>query len=128
MSADLSASEASAASSSSEEEEDENAKVKFTQKTWVNLSYLLSHYQFLCTTFQEWTEEVEKTFLKTLCSLKSKDPKIYDKDIKFFNEDLLIASKRPPAEPKKETMYLKDYERKIILEKGGILTDEESGN
>ncbi|XP_065212146.1 protein KRI1 homolog isoform X2 [Planococcus citri] len=98
MSEDLNDEEKPTETSSSSEEEDENAK--------------------------EWTDEIEKTFLKTLSSLKKKDPKIYDDKVKFFKDEL-ISSRHPPA-PKEEHLYLKDYERKIILEKNGILTDEES--
>lgn len=68
-----------------------------------------------------------------MSSLKRKDPKIYDANIKFFNDE--ISKQNDDDEPstarkkvpKEESMYLRDYERKIILEKNGILTDEESG-
>lgn len=79
--------------------------------------------------FQEWNEEIEKTFLKTLSSLKSKDPKIYDENVKFFNEEPITSKddKSSITDKKEKPLYLRDYERKIILEKNGILTDEESG-
>lgn len=71
----------------------------------------------------ELTEEVEKDFFKTLSYLKQKDPKIYDNNVSFF--------KAKPENTKKEKklkdkpMFLKDYERKLLLEKGGILSDDE---
>lgn len=71
----------------------------------------------------------DQDFLKTLASLKSKDPAIYDKNSKFFkdadsssdssNEDTKASRKEKKSKP----VTLKDYERKIILEKGGIFVD-----
>ncbi len=79
---------------------------------------------------QEWTEDIEKTFLKTLSCLKSKDPKIYDETVTFFHKPQSpTKNETPQSDTKKEQqpLYLRDYERKIILDKGGVLTDEESG-
>nr|XP_023020073.1 protein KRI1 homolog [Leptinotarsa decemlineata] len=74
----------------------------------------------------ELTPAFEKDFFKTLSLLKSKDPSIYDKNVHFFQETEKTASGEKPKKTKKEQpMYLKDYERKIILEKGGVLSDEE---
>lgn len=90
---------------------------------------------------------VERDFYRTLSLLKKKDPKIYQADAKFYLEGGLIViidcfhdvrasmyinllslflSEAAPADEKPSTskktikpMYLKDYERKVILEKGG---------
>ncbi|CAF0761061.1 unnamed protein product [Didymodactylos carnosus] len=35
---------------------------------------------------QEWTEDVEKEFLRCYSVLKKRDPKIYDENTKFFNQ------------------------------------------
>ncbi|XP_013417705.1 protein KRI1 homolog [Lingula anatina] len=73
------------------------------------------------------TEEVEKGWLKAYAAVKTRDPKIYSKEVKFYNSD---DEKSPEEETsrmtKEKPVYLKDYERKVILEKGGQLSDEES--
>ncbi|XP_076267735.1 protein KRI1 homolog [Rhynchophorus ferrugineus] len=71
----------------------------------------------------ELTEEVEKDFFKTLSYLKKKDPKIYDNNIKFFkdNENINKSKKK-----KNESMFIKDYERKLILENDGVISDDET--
>ncbi|XP_030385689.1 protein KRI1 homolog [Scaptodrosophila lebanonensis] len=78
----------------------------------------------------------DQEFFKTLASLKSKDPKIYDKETRFFNgvgddsdEDDGIAdgereSKKKKA-PKTKPVTLKDYERKVILEHNGKFESSE---
>lgn len=65
-----------------------------------------------------------------MSSLKSKDPKIYDENVKFFNENTVTKHNvdvKDSSKNKEEPLFLRDYERKIILEKGGILEDEDSG-
>ncbi|XP_070381213.1 protein KRI1 homolog isoform X1 [Dermacentor albipictus] len=76
---------------------------------------------------EELTPALEKKFLETLSALKSKDPKIYDKDTVFF-EPKGDADKGEPSkekQKKEKPMFLKDYERKLIVEKQGVLSDEE---
>nr|CAG4649324.1 EOG090X05XL [Scapholeberis mucronata] len=72
---------------------------------------------------EAWDVETEKQFFKTLASLKKKDPSIYNSEKKFFNKD------GQPVLPKKTSkdlpFTLRDYERKVILEKGGRMSDEE---
>lgn len=71
----------------------------------------------------ELNESLEKDFFKTLSCLKNKDPSIYDKNTVFFHD---TDDVKPPNKSKKEKpMYINDYERKLILEKGGKLSDDE---
>ncbi|KAG8006457.1 Protein KRI1-like protein [Nibea albiflora] len=73
----------------------------------------------------ELDPEVERDFYRTLSLLKKKDPKIYQTDAKFYSE---VASRdETPSTSKKavKPMYLKDYERKVILEKGGKYEDDD---
>ncbi|VEN38855.1 unnamed protein product [Callosobruchus maculatus] len=73
----------------------------------------------------ELTEQLEKNFFKTLACLKSKDPRIYDKNTTFFDDENVEATHRKGKKAKDQPMFLKDYERKLLLEKGGVLSDEE---
>ncbi|XP_017863004.1 PREDICTED: protein KRI1 homolog [Drosophila arizonae] len=66
----------------------------------------------------------DQEFFKTLASLKSKDPRIYDKETRFFNEKADSESNDDEDAPKKKSskskpVTLKDYERKVILEHNG---------
>ncbi|CAH1242971.1 Hypp7014 [Branchiostoma lanceolatum] len=77
----------------------------------------------------ELTPAIEKGFLKTLAALKSKDPRIYQQDINFYDEDKKAGSSKAEGKgkkPKEKPMFLKDYERKVLLEQGGVPSDEES--
>ncbi|XP_037527142.1 protein KRI1 homolog [Rhipicephalus sanguineus] len=75
---------------------------------------------------EELTPTLEKKFLETLSALKSKDPKIYDKDIVFFEPTGDVEGEPMKEKQKKEKpMFLKDYKRKLIVEKQGMLSDEE---
>ncbi|XP_046388269.1 protein KRI1 homolog [Ischnura elegans] len=69
--------------------------------------------------------EFDKEFYHTLSSLKSRDPKIYDKNTKFFdNVSLPLKGAGSKSEKKSKPMFLRDYERKVIQE-GGLLPDED---
>ncbi|XP_073838407.1 protein KRI1 homolog [Musca autumnalis] len=85
----------------------------------------------------------DQEFLSTLASLKSKDPKIYDKQVKFFekvnkqigedgSEDDGGGSgdekNKVGKQKKNKPVTLKDYERKIILEKGGKFVDDDDSD
>lgn len=72
----------------------------------------------------ELTEEIEKDFYKTLACLKNRDPRIYDEKVRFF-DDKDIETLAKPKTFKRPSVYLKDYERNLILEKRGILSDED---
>lgn len=76
------------------------------------------------------TPQLEEDWLKTLAALKSKDPRIYDKSVKFYHSDEEssdLSSERPgPSKKKDKPVYLKDYHRKVILEKDGKISEEDS--
>uniref|UniRef100_A0A8C7H3T6 Protein KRI1 homolog n=1 Tax=Oncorhynchus kisutch TaxID=8019 RepID=A0A8C7H3T6_ONCKI len=70
----------------------------------------------------EFDPKVERDFYRTLSLLKKKDPKIYQTDTTFYTvEDVSIGDDAQPSTSNKteKPMYLKDYERKVILERGG---------
>lgn len=64
-------------------------------------------------------------FLRTLSALKDKDNSIYDEKSQFWSEIDNLKS-APRLKKKKHVeekpMYLKDYERKLVLEKEGCVT------
>ncbi|XP_075062918.1 protein KRI1 homolog isoform X2 [Mixophyes fleayi] len=71
--------------------------------------------------------QLDKDFYRTLSLLKKKDPRIYQEDVTFYNETgSPVASQSNSS--KEKPMYLKDYERKVILEKEGKYEDEESSD
>uniref|UniRef100_A0A8U7N8U1 Protein KRI1 homolog n=1 Tax=Corvus moneduloides TaxID=1196302 RepID=A0A8U7N8U1_CORMO len=56
----------------------------------------------------------EREFYRTLALLKTRDPRIYRADTTFYTREGTGGEERP-AKP----MFLKDYERKVVLEKEG---------
>ncbi|XP_061567130.1 protein KRI1 homolog [Cololabis saira] len=74
----------------------------------------------------ELDPSVERDFYRTLSLLKKRDPKIYEQDATFYSEG---ASTDPqPSTSKTEpvkSMYLKDYERAVILEREGKYEDDD---
>ncbi|CAG0880718.1 unnamed protein product [Darwinula stevensoni] len=76
----------------------------------------------------ELNPEIEKGFFKALAALKAKDPKIYDKSAKFYNEKFPENSNvaRQKSIHKNKPFLLRDYERHLIVDKHGELSDEES--
>ncbi|XP_025414385.1 protein KRI1 homolog [Sipha flava] len=87
--------------SSDEEEEDEEAK--------------------------ELTDDVEKSFFKALSCLKKNDPKIYDESVNFFDQSTRRTTKKT-AVKNSNPMYLEEYKRKILLERGPEFDDTEEVN
>ncbi|KAG9488481.1 hypothetical protein GDO78_004821 [Eleutherodactylus coqui] len=71
--------------------------------------------------------QLDKDFYRTLSLLKKKDPIIYKEDVTFYKETEPAAPSQSKAS-KDKPMYLKDYERKVILEKEGKYEDEESSD
>ncbi|KAM3719350.1 Protein KRI1 [Dirofilaria immitis] len=74
-----------------------------------------------------WSAEHEKDFLRTLSALKTHDPKLYSGQKFFTAEDKgTLPSKIVKFKKKDATMFLKDYERKLVLEKKGDISEDEN--
>lgn len=67
----------------------------------------------------------DQEFLKTLSSLKRKDPAIYEKSTKFFEEDNLSDAYSAQPKKKAKKLTIKQYEQNILMKNGGTF-DEES--
>ncbi|XP_034395849.1 protein KRI1 homolog [Cyclopterus lumpus] len=77
----------------------------------------------------ELDPEVERDFYRTLSLLKKKDPKIYQTDAKFYSQNASTSDEKPSTSKKAvKPMYLKDYERKVILEKEGKFEDDDNSD
>lgn len=73
----------------------------------------------------------DKEFLITLACLKNKDPCIYDQKVKFFSNNEAsedIKAKEKKKKEKEKGVFLRDYERKIILEREGHFSSSEDEN
>ncbi|KAJ8406855.1 hypothetical protein AAFF_G00297710 [Aldrovandia affinis] len=71
---------------------------------------------------------LEKDFYRTLSLLKKKDPKIYQHDATFYaaQESAGDSDDQPSTSKKRvKPMFLKDYERQVILERGGKYEDDD---
>uniref|UniRef100_A0A915NXY7 Protein KRI1 homolog n=1 Tax=Meloidogyne floridensis TaxID=298350 RepID=A0A915NXY7_9BILA len=84
---------------------------------------------------EKWSLNDEKDFLRTLGALKSRDPEIYQTEVKFFKEkEKDEHGKKKSNESSKNNstknlqqskMTLKEYEQKLIIERGGKLSEDE---
>ncbi|CAI5440629.1 unnamed protein product [Caenorhabditis angaria] len=78
----------------------------------------------------EWTDEHEEAFLKTLGALKSGDRSFFENGKSYFKEveEATSSQKNPEKKQKKkkdEKITIKDYERKLVLEKGGQIDEDD---
>ncbi|CAG13740.1 unnamed protein product, partial [Tetraodon nigroviridis] len=63
---------------------------------------------------------LERDFYRTLSLLKRRDPKIYQKEAKFYSEETEQPEGQASTSNKRiKPMHIKDYEREVILQKGG---------
>ncbi|XP_048359842.1 protein KRI1 homolog [Sphaerodactylus townsendi] len=72
--------------------------------------------------------EADGAFYRTLGWLKTRDPRIYRQDAAQGGEKESSSgseNEKPHVKKKVKPMYLKDYERKVILEKAGKYVDED---
>lgn len=69
------------------------------------------------------TEDFEKDFFKTLACLKKRDPRIYDNEIKFFNNETVL--KRKKTDKKQDPLLLRDYEKKMVVKTGGKFHEDD---
>ncbi|KAI9496483.1 KRI1-like family C-terminal-domain-containing protein [Zychaea mexicana] len=79
------------------------------------------------------TPAVDSQILRTIAAIQTKDPRVYDANNKFFNEQDLATAKQNFLKKKKlmeagdnkKSYTLKDYEREVLLEHGGYVNEEE---
>jgi protein KRI1 len=62
-------------------------------------------------------ERTDAEIAATLDAIRSKDPRIYQKDVRFFSED--SPGNAAPKQPTEKPMFLRDYHRKNLLENAG---------
>lgn len=71
------------------------------------------------------TEALDSEILATLNAIKSKDPKVYDPDAKFYTTTTLdTAAEAQKKEQQSKPMYLRDYHRENLLNGQGAEDDE----
>ena len=70
-------------------------------------------------------EAVDAEISATIQAIRSKDPRIYQKDVTFYTalDNIEESEKQDSAE---KPLYLRDYHRKNLLENGG--KDEQNGD
>ncbi|CAE1232722.1 KRI1 [Acanthosepion pharaonis] len=71
------------------------------------------------------TEQIEKDWLRTLAALKNKDPRIYNKDIKFYQSSDEETEIKSSEKKKKKPVYLQDVQRKTLIETKGAPPPDE---
>lgn len=81
---------------------------------------------------EELKQVLSKDFFEVISSLKTKNPKIYNPSVTFFKNEKEngnldpVERMRKRKEEKNKPVFLRDYERKLITEKGGKLSDDDS--
>lgn len=73
------------------------------------------------------TEDLDAQISATLQAIRNKDPKVYDKDVTFY-QSTDEPTKSADTEPKDKPVYLKDYHREKLLrgDTGASYDDEDT--
>ncbi|KAG2173742.1 hypothetical protein INT43_005162 [Umbelopsis isabellina] len=74
------------------------------------------------------TPEVDAQIMKTIAAIRTQDPRVYEADKQFFNDEEIEKAKSAWEQKQKQTgkkITLKDYHRNTLLENGGIIDDED---
>lgn len=72
------------------------------------------------------TEELDARISATLQAIRTKDPRVYDKNVTFYQEeDLNAAPEAKPKEKKEKPVYLKDYHREKFMRGDVGASDDE---
>lgn len=61
------------------------------------------------------TEDLDAQISATLQAIRSKDPRVYDKDVEFYNEEDEGASAAQKKGKKEKPVFLRDYHREKIM-------------
>lgn len=76
------------------------------------------------------TPEVDAQIMKTIAAIRSKDARVYDPQQKFFSEEEIAKAReqwkeKQSRQKSQKPVTLKDYQRKVLLENGGYIEDED---
>ncbi|RUS21277.1 hypothetical protein BC937DRAFT_93135, partial [Endogone sp. FLAS-F59071] len=76
------------------------------------------------------TPEVDAQILKTIAAIRSKDARVYDPQQRFFSEEEIAKARekwkeKQSRQKSQKPVTLKDYQRKVLLENGGYIEDED---
>ncbi|KAI9591027.1 KRI1-like family C-terminal-domain-containing protein [Syncephalis fuscata] len=74
------------------------------------------------------TPEMDAQIMQTLLALRSKDPRVYDKETNFYSEEAMKTAHKKWKETQTrkknaKPVTLQDFQRKILLEEGGIVDE-----
>lgn len=83
----------------------------------------LTNYLFI-----QQIPKFEKEFFETYAYVKAKNEIIYNKDTVFFPDIPENSENNEKKQKKEKPLYLRDYERKIITERNGKISDSEDEN
>lgn len=73
------------------------------------------------------THELDNEIFETLKAIRSKDPRIYDKNSKFYSAEETAAANAAIKKSKEKPVFLADYHRKNLLA-GGIDGEDADGD
>ncbi|KAJ1916987.1 Ribosome biogenesis protein Kri1 [Mycoemilia scoparia] len=69
------------------------------------------------------TPEVDLQIIKTIAAIRNKSKEIYDGNTRFFTDDDQ-QNNLPKSEKKAAPLTIKDYQRAVLLEDGGMVDEE----